>query len=142
MANKYSKAKQPKLQPNGFEKSIIGARIPNSLKSKNHDSMVCHISQFPNHCYWGSLCNLFTLPEAVFADCQTPVVENKLQGLWELDRINNYEAFHSASNNAEDGFLSRLEVVAYPMILERSQLYRIEQCGEEIALTVNYLVHG
>lgn len=79
------------------------------------------------------------LPEAVFADCQTPVVENKLQGLWELDRINNYEAFHSASNNSEDGFLSKLEVVAYPMILERSQLYRIEQCGEEIALTVNYL---
>ena len=25
------------------------------------------------------------------------------------------------------------------MILERSQLYRIEQCGDEIALTVNYL---
>ena len=79
------------------------------------------------------------LPEVVFADCQTPVVENKLQGLWELDRINNYEAFHSASNNAEGGFLSKLEVVAYPMILERSQLYRIEQCGDEIALTVNYL---
>ncbi len=79
------------------------------------------------------------LPKAVFADCQTPVAENKLQGLWELDRINNYEAFHSASNNAEGGLLSKLEVVAYPMILERSQLYRIEQCGDEIALTVNYL---
>ena len=79
------------------------------------------------------------LPEAVFADCQTPVVENKLQGLWELDRINNYEAFHSASNNAGDGLLSGLEAIAYPMILERSQLYRIEQCGDEIALTVNYL---
>ncbi len=79
------------------------------------------------------------LPMSVFADCQTPVVENKLQGLWELDRINNYEAFHSASNNSGDGLLSGLEVIAYPMILERSQLYRIEQCGDEIALTVNYL---
>ena len=34
------------------------------------------------------------LPKAVFIDCDTPVVENKLQGLWELDRIDNYEAFH------------------------------------------------
>ena len=79
------------------------------------------------------------LPEAVFTDCQTPMVENKLHGLWELDRIDNYEAFHSASNNIEGGFLSKLEVLAYPLILERSQLYRIEQCGDEIALTVNYL---
>lgn len=79
------------------------------------------------------------LPEAVFTDCQTPVVENKLQGLWELDRIDNYEAFHSASNNTEGGFLSKFEVFSYPLILERSQLYRIEQCGDEIALTVNYL---
>jgi hypothetical protein len=79
------------------------------------------------------------LPEAVFTDCQTPVVENKLQGLWELDRIDNYEAFHSASNNTEGGFLTKFEVFSYPLILERSQLYRIEQCGDEIALTVNYL---
>ena len=79
------------------------------------------------------------LPEAVFTDCQTPMVENKLHGLWELDRIDNYEAFHSASNNIEGGFLSKLEVLIYPLILERSQLYRIEQCGDEIALTVNYL---
>ncbi len=79
------------------------------------------------------------LPEKVFADCQTPVMENKLLGLWELDRINNYEAFHRASNSEESGLLSGIEGVAYPIILERSQLYRIEQCDNEIALTVNYL---
>ena len=78
------------------------------------------------------------LPSAVFSDCETPVTETKLQGLWELDRIDNYEAFHEAL--AEDsGFLSYLEVLAYPFILERSQLYRIEQCGSNIALSVNYL---
>ena len=78
------------------------------------------------------------LPTAVFSDCKTPAAETKLQGLWELDRIDNYEAFHEAL--AEDsGFLSYLEVLAYPFILERSQLYRIEQCGSNIALSVNYL---
>ena len=78
------------------------------------------------------------LPTAVFSDCETPVTETKLQGLWELDRIDNYEAFHEAL--AEDsGLLSYLEVLAYPFILERSQLYRIEQCGSKIALSVNYL---
>ena len=64
--------------------------------------------------------------------------ENKLQGLWELDRIANYEAFHEALGQ-DSGFLSLLEVYAYPFALERSQLYRIEQCGAEIALSVNYL---
>jgi len=78
------------------------------------------------------------LPTAVFSDCETPVTETKLQGLWELDRIDNYEAFHEAL--AEDsGLLSYLEVLAYPFVLERSQLYRIEQCGSNIALSVNYL---
>ena len=78
------------------------------------------------------------LPAAVFVDCETPVITNKLQGLWELDRIDNYQAFHEAL--AEDsGFLSYLEVFAYPFFLERSQLYRIEQCGSDIALSVNYL---
>ena len=78
------------------------------------------------------------LPKAVFVDCETPVAENKLQGLWELDRIDNYEAFHEGLES-NSGLLSYLETFAYPFVLERSQLYRIEQCGSEIALTVNYL---
>ena len=78
------------------------------------------------------------IPAAVFSDCETPVNENKLQGLWELDRIANYEAFHEALGQDSD-FLSILEVYAYPFVLERSQLYRIEQSGAEIALSVNYL---
>ncbi|MBA24517.1 MAG: hypothetical protein CML64_07055 [Rhodobacteraceae bacterium] len=78
------------------------------------------------------------LPKAVFVDCETPVAENKLQGLWELDRIDNYEAFHEGLES-NSGFLSYLETSVYPFILARSQLYRIEQCGREIALTVNYL---
>ena len=78
------------------------------------------------------------LPTAVFTDCETPVAENKLQGLWELDRIDNYEAFHEALAE-NSGFLSFLQVFTYPLILERSQLYRIEQCGSNIALSVNYL---
>lgn len=78
------------------------------------------------------------LPKAVFVDCDTPVAENKLQGLWELDRIDNYEAFHEGLES-NSGFLSYLETSAYPFILARSQLYRIEQCGTEIALTANYL---
>lgn len=78
------------------------------------------------------------LPKAVFVDCETPVAENKLQGLWELDRIDNYEAFHEGLES-NSGLLSYLETFAYPFVLERSQLYRIEQCGTEVALTVNYL---
>jgi len=78
------------------------------------------------------------IPAAVFSECDNPVNENKLQGLWELDRIANYEAFHEALGQ-DSGFLSLLEVYAYPFVLERSQLYRIEQCGTEIALSVNYL---
>ena len=78
------------------------------------------------------------LPAEVFKDCETPIAENKLQGLWELDRINNYEAFHDALDQ-DSGFLSFLEVYAYPLILERSQLYRIEQCGAQVALSLNYL---
>jgi hypothetical protein len=69
------------------------------------------------------------IPSAVFSGCETPVSENKLQGLWELDRVDNYEAFHEALGQDS----------AYPFVLERSQLYRIEQCGAEIALSVNYL---
>ena len=78
------------------------------------------------------------LPTAVFSDCETPVAETKLQGLWELDRIDNYEAFHEALGESS-GFLGFIEILAYPLVLERSQLYRIEQCGSNIALTVNYL---
>ena len=78
------------------------------------------------------------LPTAVFTDCETPVAETKLQGLWELDRIDNYEAFHEALGESS-GFLGFIEVLAHPFVLERSQLYRIEQCGSDIALTVNYL---
>ena len=70
------------------------------------------------------------LPTAVFSDCETPVAETKLQGLWELDRIDNYEAFHEALGE-NSGFLGFIEVLAYPFVLERSQLYRIEQCGSE-----------
>ena len=78
------------------------------------------------------------IPTAVFSECETPVNENKLQGLWELDRVANYEAFHEALGQ-DSGFLSLFELYAYPFVLERSQLYRIEQCGAEIALSVNYL---
>ena len=78
------------------------------------------------------------LPAEVFKDCETPIAENKLQGLWELDRINNYEAFHKALDEDSE-FLSFLEVYGYPFILERSQLYRIEQCGAQVALSLNYL---
>ena len=78
------------------------------------------------------------LPIAVYTDCDTPITENNLQGLWELDRVNNYEAFHEALEE-NSGFLNYLEVIMYPFVLERSQLYRIEQCGSDIALTVNYL---
>ena len=78
------------------------------------------------------------LPAEVFKDCTLPIAENKLQGLWELDRINNYEAFHEALDQ-DSGFLSFLEVYIYPFILERSQLYRIEQCGNQVALSLNYL---
>ena len=78
------------------------------------------------------------IPAAVFSDCETPASENKLQGLWELNRIDNYEAFYEALGQ-DSGFLSLLEVYAYPFVLERSQLYRIEQCETEIALSVNYL---
>lgn len=78
------------------------------------------------------------LPTAVFSDCETPVAETKLQGLWELDRIDNYEAFHEVLGE-NSGFLGFIEILAYPLVLERSQLYRIEQCGSNIALTVNYL---
>ena len=78
------------------------------------------------------------LPAKVFVDCETPVIENNLLGLWELDRVDNYEAFHEALAD-NSGFLSHLEVFAYPFVLERSQLYRIEQCGSDLALSVNYL---
>ena len=78
------------------------------------------------------------LPAEVFKDCETPIAENKLQGLWELDRINNYEAFHEVLNQ-DYGFSSFLEVYIYPFILERSQLYRIEQCGAQVALSLNNL---
>ena len=78
------------------------------------------------------------IPTSAFSDCDTPVEENKLQGLWELDRINNYEAFHEATS-LKTGFLGFLEVNTYPFLLERSQLYRIEKCGAEVALAVNYL---
>ena len=78
------------------------------------------------------------IPASAFTDCETPVQENKLQGLWELDRINNYEAFHEATSS-KAGFLGFLELNVYPFILGRSQLYRIEQCGAEVALAVNYL---
>jgi len=78
------------------------------------------------------------LPTAVYKDCDTPVIENNLQGLWELDRVNNYEAFHEALED-DSGFLNYLEEIMYPFVLERSQLYRIEQCGSSIALSVNYL---
>ena len=49
------------------------------------------------------------LPTAVFSDCETPVAETKLQGLWELDRIDNYEAFHEALGE-NSGFLGFIEV--------------------------------
>ena len=78
------------------------------------------------------------LPAEVFANCTSPVNENKLQGLWELDRINNYEAFNQALAE-ESGFMTTLQGYIYPFVLERSQLYRIEQCGTEVALTVNDL---
>ena len=78
------------------------------------------------------------LPEKVFVDCELPISENKLQGIWELDRVYNYEAFHNKLNEGS-GFLSQVEIFLYPFLLERSQLYRIEQCGSEIALSVNYL---
>ena len=77
------------------------------------------------------------MPPEVFSDCDT-VADNKLLGLWELDRVYNYEAFHKKLNE-ESGVLSQLEIIAYPFVLERSQLYRIEQCKGEIALSVNYL---
>lgn len=78
------------------------------------------------------------LPAAVFAECETPIEENNLQGLWELNRIDNYEAFHVATSS-ETGFLKFIEVSALPIALENSQLYRIEQCGKEIALSLNNL---
>ena len=78
------------------------------------------------------------LPAAVFAECETPIEENNLQGLWELNRIDNFEAFHVATSS-ETGFLKFIEVSALPIALENSQLYRIEQCGKEIALSLNNL---
>ena len=78
------------------------------------------------------------LPAAVFAECETPIEENNLQGLWELNRIDNFEAFHVATSS-ETGFLKFIEVFALPIALENSQLYRIEQCGKEIALSLNNL---
>ena len=78
------------------------------------------------------------LPAAVFAECETPIEENNLQGLWELNRIDNFEAFHVATSS-ETGFLKFIEVSAIPIALENSQLYRIEQCGKEIALSLNNL---
>ena len=78
------------------------------------------------------------LPAAVFAECETPIEENNLQGLWELNRIDNYEAFHVATSS-ETGFLKFIEVSTLPIALENSQLYRIEQCGKEIALSLNNL---
>ena len=79
------------------------------------------------------------LPAAVFAECETPIEENNLQGLWELNRIDNFEAFHVATSS-ETGFLKFIEVSALPIALENSQLYRIEQCGKEIALSLNNLL--
>ena len=78
------------------------------------------------------------LPAAVFAECETPIEENNLQGLWELNRIDNFEAFHVATSS-ETGFLKFIEDSALPIALENSQLYRIEQCGKEIALSLNNL---
>ena len=78
------------------------------------------------------------LPAAVFAKCETPIEENNLQGLWELNRIDNYEAFYVATSS-EKGFLKFIEVSTLPIALENSQLYRIEQCGKEIALSLNNL---
>ena len=78
------------------------------------------------------------LPTTVFGDCETPVAETKLQGLWELNRIDNYEAFHVATSS-ETGFFKFIEVSTLPIALENSQLYRIEQCGKEIALSLNNL---
>ncbi len=79
------------------------------------------------------------LPAEVFADCKTPVTESKLQGLWELNRIDNYEAFYKATQEQNSAVLNTLKIYLYPFLLERSQLYRVEQCGRKMALTVNYL---
>ena len=78
------------------------------------------------------------LPAAVFAECETPIEENNLQGLWELNRIDNFEAFHVATSS-ETGFLKFIEISLLQIVLENSQLYRIEQCGKEIALSLNNL---
>ena len=78
------------------------------------------------------------LPAAVFAECETPIEANNLQGLWELNRIDNFEAFHVATSS-ETGFLKFIEISTLPIALENSQLYRIEQCGKEIALSLNNL---
>ena len=60
------------------------------------------------------------LPAAVFAECETPIEENNLQGLWELNRIDNFEAFHVATSS-ETGFLKFIEVSALPIALKNSQ---------------------
>ena len=78
------------------------------------------------------------LPAAVFAECETPIEENNLQGLWELNRIDNFEAFHVATSS-ETGFLKFIEISLLPIVLENSQLYRIELCGKEVALSLNNL---
>ena len=78
------------------------------------------------------------LPAAVFAECETPIEENNLQGLWELNRIDNFEAFHVATSS-ETGFLKFIEISTLPIVLENSQLYRIELCGKEVALSLNNL---
>ena len=78
------------------------------------------------------------LPEDVFIDCAVESSETKLLGLWELDRINNYEALQEGLTASDSAILNFLTVRAYPFLLERSQLYRIEQCGNQFALTVNF----
>ena len=55
-----------------------------------------------------------------------------------MNRIDNFEAFHVATSS-ETGFLKFIEISMLPIVLENSQLYRIEQCGKEIALSLNNL---
>ena len=79
------------------------------------------------------------LPEIVLADCVPIEGEiDKLSGLWELNRIDNFEALYEKSEMSQNEPFKTLANTLVPFVMERSQLYRIELCEYNAALSFNF----
>ena len=79
------------------------------------------------------------LPEDVLVDCVPIEGEiDKLSGLWELNRLDNFEALYEKSEMSQNEPFKTLANTLIPFVMERSQLYRIELCEYNAALSFNF----